>query len=128
LTAEQKAALSEQLNALEAIAEAKAAEFDTAQMQGQVDLLKIDQASPSIFKSGWRPTVGWVCAAGLAYTFLLQPILPWGLAVIPTFWGGEARTIPPLPALEMDVLMTMLTGMLGLGGMRTFEKVRGKHG
>ena len=107
------------------MAEAKAAEFDTEQMQGQVDLLKIDQASGSWYRAGWRPGAGWICVLALGYNYLIRPLLPWGLAVIPTFWGGQPRIIPELPALDTGELLALLVPMLGLGGMRTFEKVRG---
>lgn len=120
LTAAQRAELAVKLQTIEELAQNRAAEFDIAQMQGQVDLLKIDQSSPSMYKSGWRPAVGWVCVFGLSYTFLVQPILPWILAV------STSRELPPLPPLDMATLSTLLVGMLGLGTMRTFEKVRTK--
>jgi hypothetical protein len=74
---------------------------------------KIEAASTDRFVSGWRPAVGWVCAGGFAYTVLLQPLLPW------LFGGG------PLPDIPTEVLMTLLLGMLGLGGLRTAEKIKG---
>jgi hypothetical protein len=81
--------------------------------QGQLEVNKIEAASPDRFVSGWRPAVGWVCAGGFAYTVLLQPLLPW------LFGGG------PLPDIPTEVLMTLLLGMLGLGGLRTAEKIKG---
>jgi len=86
--------------------------------QGQMDINKVE-AGTDMFRGGWRPAVGWTCVAGLAYQFLLQPLLPWLAAVI----GFQ---VPPLPAIDNETLMVLLTGMLGLGGMRTFERVRGK--
>lgn len=85
---------------------------------GQIEINKIE-AGTDMFRGGWRPAVGWACVAGLVYQFLLQPVLPWVVAVA----GG---TVPPLPAIDNDTLMVLLTGMLGLGGLRTFERVKGK--
>ena len=85
---------------------------------GQMEINKAE-ATTDLFRGGWRPAVGWTCVFGLVYQFLMQPILPWLVAVA----GG---TVPPLPAIDNDTLMLLLTGMLGLGGLRTFERVRGK--
>lgn len=72
----------------------------------------------SIFVSGWRPSVGWVCSIALAWHFVLQPLTVFFAAM----FGVE---LPPLPQFDMDSLMTVLLGMLGLGGMRTLEKAKG---
>ena len=85
---------------------------------GQMEINKAE-ATTDLFRGGWRPATGWACVGGLVYQFLVQPILPW----IVTIMGGS---VPPLPAIDNDTLMVLLTGMLGLGGLRTFEKVRGK--
>ena len=71
----------------------------------------------SIFVSGWRPSVGWVCSIALFWHFVLQPFVVFGATVA----GYE---LPPLPEFDMDSLMTVLLGMLGLGGMRTLEKTK----
>jgi hypothetical protein len=71
----------------------------------------------SIFVSGWRPSVGWVCSLALAWHFVLQPLTVFFAAMA----GFE---LPPLPQFDMDSLMTVLLGMLGLGGMRTLEKTK----
>lgn len=125
LTAEQKASLLAQADALESAATQAAATFDTAQMQGQVDLLKIDQASTSLFKSGWRPMIGWVGAFGFAYMVAIRPIFPWVVQVAAYAFGFDQTQVPILPPIETSEVVGLLTGMLGLGGMRTFEKVRG---
>lgn len=83
----------------------------------QIELNKVEAASPSFFVAGWRPAVGWTCAAGLAYQFLCYPFLQWLNAVF-------SFTDTPPPTLDMGVLSTLLLGMLGLGGLRTFEKVK----
>jgi len=72
----------------------------------------------SIFVAGWRPFVGWTCGVALAYHFVLAPLILFGVSVS----GAE---IPALPAFDMDSLMTVLLGMLGLGGLRTYEKKAG---
>lgn len=84
--------------------------------QMQADINKIEAASSDIFISGWRPFIGWVCGVAFAYHFVLQPLLAFGIANA----GGEAR----LPVFDMDALSTVLMGMLGLGGLRTIEKIK----
>ncbi len=77
------------------------------------------EATTDVFRGGWRPACGWICAAGLAYTFLLRPLLPWFAAVL-------GKQVPALPEIDTDTLLVLLTGMLGLGGLRTLERVRGR--
>ena len=98
--------------------------YDVAQLAGQIDLAKIDQQSGSKFRAGWRPAVGWICTAGLAYTFILRPLLPWVVKVGSMMFDTTA-VIPLLPAIDTGDLLVLLGGMLGLGGARTFEKIRG---
>lgn len=71
------------------------------------------------FGSGWRPMGGWCCVAGLAYSLILQPLLPWLAAII----GGHP--IVPLPPLPSDIQNMLIMTMLGLGGMRTAERIKG---
>ena len=87
----------------------------------QVDVNKSEAQHRSIFVAGWRPFIGWVCGVALAYHFILYPIVVFILASFPT----ETFTIDQLPKFDMDSLMTVLLGMLGLGGLRTFEKSKG---
>jgi hypothetical protein len=89
---------------------------DTQLANGQLEVNKVEAASASVFVAGWRPAVGWVCVIGLLYTFLLRPLLGWASGI----WMIDAP-----PALDMGDLFTLLAGMLGLGGMRTFEKFHG---
>lgn len=93
-------------------------QFDAKVNEQQTRLNEIEAQSPSLFKSGWRPSVGWICVAGLAYCFLLQPLFPWLI-------GFFRQQVPALPSLDTGVLMTLLLGMLGLGGLRTWEKRSG---
>lgn len=76
-----------------------------------------EAASPSVFKGGWRPAVGWICALALGYDFIARPLLTWACGA---FWHVSAP-----PALDMGTLLDLLGGMLGLGAMRTVERVQG---
>ena len=89
---------------------------------GQIDINKIEAASDSFFKSGWRPAVGWTCVLGLFYSFFLRPILVW---VILLYHGDAAGEAVVPPSLNIGDLLTLLFGLLGLGGLRTFEKFKG---
>ena len=89
---------------------------DLAVIVGQMEINKVEAANSSIFVSGWRPGVGWTCVFGLAYSFVAQPLLA---------WGSNIWTIPVPPELDMGTLITLLGGMLGLGGLRTYEKTKG---
>ena len=84
---------------------------------GQVQTNTAEAASSNLFVAGWRPAVGWVCAAALAYQYLLRPLLAWTMAVI-------GHPIPPMPGIDQNLWELML-GMLGIGGLRSFEKVKG---
>ena len=85
--------------------------------KGQLEINKAEAASGSVFKGGWRPFIGWVCGVAFAYHFVIQPFIVFGV----TAAGVE---IPPLPEFDMSSLMTVMMGMLGLGGLRTFEKTK----
>lgn len=97
-------------------------EIAAAQSQAQTDVDKTEAASASVFVAGWRPFVGWICGAALAWQFVLLPILSYGVSVYATSAGVK---IPPLPNLDTSSLYTVLMGMLGLGGLRTWEKISG---
>jgi len=86
--------------------------------KGQLEVNKVEAASRSAFVAGWRPFVGWTCGVALAYHFVIQPLILFGVTVA----GVE---MSPLPAFDMDTLLTVLLGMLGLGGLRTLEKTKG---
>jgi hypothetical protein len=90
---------------------------ELAQMTAQTDINKVEASNPSLFVSGWRPAIGWVCALALAYQYLLRPLS----GTIASLFGV---TLPPLPGLD-DNLWQLMMGMLGMGGLRTFEKVQG---
>lgn len=86
-------------------------------VQGQIDTNKVEAASPSMFIGGWRPACGWVCATALGYQYLARPLLPWACA-------AAGHQVPDLPTLD-GTLMELLAGILGLGGLRTVERLKG---
>ena len=88
----------------------------TGLVQGQIEVNKVQAKHASIFVAGARPFIMWVCGFALLWQFLLEPMATWGLLAF------SVRDIPPFPKLDMAPLMTLLLGMLGLGGLRTYEK------
>lgn len=92
-----------------------AAETDLA--KGQQAINAEEAKSGNWFAASWRPFIGWVCGVAFAYHFVLQPLIAFFLAAN----GHDMK----LPAFDMDALFTVLMGMLGLGGMRSFEKYKG---
>jgi hypothetical protein len=90
---------------------------ELAQMSAQTDINKVEAANASTFVSGWRPAIGWVCAAALFYQYLGKPL---AVGFAPLFHVD----LPPLPGLD-DNLWQLMMGMLGMGGLRTFEKIQG---
>lgn len=87
-------------------------------VQGQLDVNKAEASNASVFVAGWRPFIGWVCGAALVYHYIVRPMLPWLLAIF-------GKPVPAIPPLDMGDLITILLGMLGLGGLRTYEKKQG---
>ncbi len=85
-------------------------------VQGQLAVNQAEAQSASVFISGWRPFVGWVCGSGFAVQFIIGPLAEWGSTV-----AGHPIKFPPL---DLGTMMPLLLGMLGLGGLRTAEKVR----
>ena len=85
---------------------------ELAQITGQLEINKVEAQSTSIFVAGWRPAIGWICALALFYQYIARPLL---------IAFGFVQSMPGLD----DNLWQLLLGMLGLGGLRTFEKVQG---
>ena len=79
--------------------------------KAQLDVNKVEAGSDSLFRGGWRPAVGWICVCGFAVNFLISPLAA-GLG-----WD--------IPQSDTSVMLPVLMGMLGLGGLRTFEKTKG---
>ena len=84
----------------------------------QLEINKAEAASGSLFKGGWRPAVGWICAIAFGYHFVLQPLLVFVLT-------ASGVDLPDLPEFDMSTLLTVLGGMLGIGGLRSYEKTKG---
>lgn len=83
----------------------------------QTDVNAIEAANANVFVSGWRPMIGWSCAFAFAFLYVVSPIISWGLLL----FGKNV----PLPSFNADALMSMTFGMLGLAGMRSWEKYKG---
>ncbi|QDP56936.1 MAG: hypothetical protein Unbinned2691contig1000_10 [Prokaryotic dsDNA virus sp.] len=96
----------------------KADERYHTEVMGQIEVNKEEAKHSSIFVAGWRPAVGWVGAAGFGYLTLIQPLGNWMATVIFGYDGG-------FPAIDDTLLITVLGGILGLGGMRSFERNKG---
>lgn len=88
-----------------------------ALLAGQIDINKIEAANPSVFVSGWRPFVGWACGVGVAYVSVIEPIARFVAAVGFGYVGA-------FPLIDTEITLQVLLGLLGLAGMRTFEKVK----
>lgn len=84
---------------------------ELVQITGQLKINEAEAANPNWWVSGWRPFIGWVCGAGLAYQFLFYPV--------------AIAMLPKIVQLDMGTLLSLLAGMLGLSGMRTAEKMNG---
>ena len=85
----------------------------------QIEINKAEAQHRSMFVAGWRPFLGWGLSFAMLWHFVLAPVTIFGFA----YSGMPA---PDLPVFDMDSLMTVLLGMLGLGGLRTVEKIKGK--
>jgi|TARA_R100000935_G_scaffold36011_1_gene56736 hypothetical protein len=81
----------------------------------QTKINEIEAGHRTLFVAGWRPFIGWICGVALAYNFVIRDLFIW-----------ITKTADAPPALQMEHLMTVLLGMLGLGGLRTFEKIKDK--
>ena len=100
---------------------------DLAQLAADTDLAKLQiqsniaEASGNWFTAGWRPCIGWVCGAGLAYAALIEPFARF----IAKVWFGY---VGDFPVIDTNLTMQILMGMLGLGAMRSVEKIKGAEG
>lgn len=121
----KRAELLLQAQTLEAAAEQAKLDYDVKMSSAQTAINEIEAKNSSLFVSGWRPATGWVCVIGLFYTFIGKPLFPWLITVAGGVFGSTYQT-PQLPDIQVDELMILLGGMLGLGAMRTFEKVNAK--
>ena len=111
-----KAAAQLELLKLQQAGEFRQIEADLQVMLAQTEVNKVEAAQDS-FRGGWRPAVGWVCVAGMGYTYLGQPLIAWASAI--NGWAAP-------PTIDTFDLLIMLGGMLGFGGMRSFERIKGR--
>jgi len=92
--------------------------LENALITGQLKVNEEEAKSGSFFVAGWRPMIGWVCGSALAYQFLLYPLIVWGWVAS----GNHIDTAPPM--IDGSALYPVLLGMLGIGGMRSFDKLK----
>lgn len=93
-------------------------EGDLAAITGQMEINKAEAENPSVFVSGWRPFVGWCCGVALAYAAILEPLIRF-IAVVVFGYKGN------FPVIDTNLTLQVLLGMLGLSGLRSWEKTEG---
>jgi len=113
----QKAAAQLELLKMQQSGELAQMTADTELAKGQLAVNQAEAGSSNLFVAGWRPFVGWMCGLGLGFQFIVSPLATWGAGLY-----GKTVVFPPL---DMGTLLTLLFGMLGLGAMRTKEKIEG---
>lgn len=111
-----KAAAQLELIKLQSSAEGKVLDADLQMALAQAEINKTEAASPSLFVSGWRPFMGWVCGGIFVANYMGAPLLS---------WLSPMLHIPPPPRLDIGEVLPVLLGMLGLGSLRTTEKIKG---
>lgn len=89
---------------------------DTRLAEAQIEVNQVEAANTNVFVSGWRPFIGWTCGLALFYHYITLPFLMFICAML--------KYDIVLPKFDMDSLLTLLFGLLGLGAMRTYEKVK----
>lgn len=90
---------------------------DLSTVKAQTDIDQVEAGSKSIFVAGWRPFIGWVCGTGLLVQFLIRPLF--------IYFANLIKHPVDFPTLDMGTLMTLLMALLGMGAMRSFDKVNG---
>lgn len=93
-----------------------AADGELKQVIAQLEINAREAMHPSVWVAGWRPFFGWAGGAGFVYAVILQPLIAWGASI---------KGWPAPPSLNLDLLWVVVTGMLGIGGLRSIEKVKG---
>ena len=100
--------------------EAKLLEMEFVAQKAQSDINLEEAKNPNLFVSGWRPFIGWVCGIGVFYHFIGYSLMEWSIEV-------SGLSIEP-PKLDTEGLMSLVIALLGMGALRTFEKVNGASG
>ncbi len=107
-------------NAAQKVKDEIAVELVKAQVAGQLaqlDVNKVEAGNSNLFVAGWRPFIGWVCGSALAFQFVVSPIGQWAFGIV-------GHPVPPPPSLD-EMLWQLMFGMLGMGALRTVEKLNG---
>jgi len=95
-------------------------------MKAQLEINKIDAASGSNFRGGWRPMVGWGCVFAVVIYPIIQVLMPWGIATIGVVIGKDPSLLPVLPSIPAGDNTNLLWALLGFGGLRSFDKLKGQ--
>lgn len=99
--------------------ELQQAMIDANLATGQMDINTEEAKSSNVFVAGWRPFIGWICGLAFAWQYFLSPMFTYLLVV-------SGHPVPEMPKLDMGEMLPVLFGMLGLGGLRTYEKTKGR--
>jgi hypothetical protein len=99
--------------------ELQQAMIDADLAKGQMEINVEEAKSTNLFVAGWRPFIGWVCGLAFAWQYLVCPLLTFLIV-------ASGHPAPAMPAFGIETMMPVLVGMLGLGGLRTYEKLKGK--
>ena len=102
----------------------RAKEIDQSIDLAQIEVNRVEAQHSSVFVAGWRPAIGWIGAAAMAYQFLLYPLMLWGWTYFQGMGWIPKELQPPKP-MDADQLWVILSGILGIAGMRSFEKTKG---
>ncbi len=116
-----KAAAAAAISQLQQLEAQGALETEKTQLasitSAQSDVDKVEAANPSMFVAGWRPAVGWVCAAALGFQYIARPLIQWYFAI-------AHQVVPVLPGID-DNLWQLMAGLLGMGALRSYDKLKG---
>lgn len=113
----QKAQITLEIERMQQAGEFKLIDAELERGRQQTEINKAEAQSVDRFVAGWRPFIGWVCGSALAWHYIGRPVADWVLML--------AGNTTPIPAVDIGDLIVILLGMLGLGGLRTAEKVKG---
>lgn len=120
----QKLAAATEMARLKQTGDFKEIETQLEMMRMQTEINKLDAASTDKFQSRWRPYIGWICGSAFAMNYIVGPFLGWTVRAFVAL--RNHGLVEPFPILDMSVIMPVLLGLLGLGVMRTKEKLEGK--